>query len=259
MCMRGEQEICAIEPLAVTSPLALPFPTTSPKAASMRALLVLLFLCGCGARGGVEPLPEDRAPEERRRAPEKMAEAPTPSSHHDQAPDLPEGHPAVGDIAPPTNAPAAGASAAGGIAWSPPADLVARPPASSMRVAEYGLGDTTATELAVFFFGPGQGGDVEANITRWVGQIHTPDGAAPEVERTETTISGVRVTRIEATGTLAATTMGNPQPERPDHRLIGAIAEGPQGPVFFKMTTPNGDAARAEAAFDALIASIHPG
>ena len=40
------------------------------------------------------------------------------------------------------------------------------------------------------------------------------------------------------------------------HRLLGAIAEGPQGNVFFKLTGPAKTIAAQEGAFEQLLASI---
>ena len=46
-----------------------------------------------------------------------------------------------------------------------------------MRVAQYGLpGPAGEATLGIFFFGPGQGGSVEANIERWFGQFKQEDG-----------------------------------------------------------------------------------
>src|SRR5213075_1184553 len=51
--------------------------------------------------------------------------------------------------------------------------------ASSMRVAELSLphadGDAEDAQLVVYYFG-GQGGSVDANLQRWIGQIEQPDG-----------------------------------------------------------------------------------
>src|SRR4051794_25706397 len=54
-------------------------------------------------------------------------------------------------------------AAAGGLSWSAAPPLLARKPKSSMRAAEYGLASDPQAELSVFYFGEGQGGDVEAN------------------------------------------------------------------------------------------------
>ena len=53
-------------------------------------------------------------------------------------------------------------------------------PTRPMRAATYRIpaakGDTEGAELAVFYFGQGQGGAVDANVKRWVGQFQTADG-----------------------------------------------------------------------------------
>jgi len=40
--------------------------------------------------------------------------------------------------------------------------------------------------------------------------------------------------------------------------MLGAIVEGTQGPVFFKLTGPGADVDRAKSAFDALLESLKP-
>ena len=71
-----------------------------------------------------------------------------------------------------------------------PQGWVSKPPASAMRVAEFTLPRATKdgedAELAIFFFG-GQGGSVQANIDRWIGQMTQPDGrASKELAKTTT-------------------------------------------------------------------------
>jgi hypothetical protein len=150
-------------------------------------------------------------------------------------------------------------SIAGGLSWSATEPLRARAPGSRMRAAEYGVTGSEDAALTVFFFGPGQGGSVEENIDRWVGQLAQPDGRNPreaaEIERQE--VNGIPVTRIELEGTFSGGMgpMGGGAP-REGWKMLGAIAEGPQAPVFFKLVGPAADVDRAEAAFDALVNSI---
>ena len=70
-----------------------------------------------------------------------------------------------------------------------PAEWTEQTPSSSMRKAQYALpkvsGDGEDGELAVFYFGQGQGGSVEANIERWIGQISQPDGS-PSKDKAKT-------------------------------------------------------------------------
>ena len=63
-------------------------------------------------------------------------------------------------------------AAAGGISWeSPPRWKLG--PRRAMRAATYKIpanpGDAEDAECAVFYFGPGQGGSIEANLQRWYG------------------------------------------------------------------------------------------
>ncbi len=132
-----------------------------------------------------------------------------------------------------------------------------------MRAAEYGVEGDAATELSVFYFGAGQGGGVEPNIARWLGQLTQPDGSdtAKKARRTEIPVSGMTVNLIEASGTYSGG-MGMPgaAPAAPisDAVLLAAIANGPSGPVFFKLTGPRASVERARGSFDALVHSLRP-
>jgi hypothetical protein len=132
-----------------------------------------------------------------------------------------------------------------------------------MRAAEYGVqGDETA-ELTVFFFGAGQGGDIDQNIARWYGQLSQADGSdtGQHAKRRELKVNGIDVTRVEASGRYAGgMAMPGAPPPIPieDATLLGAIARGPQGSVFFKLIGTRAGVERARAAFDALITSLHP-
>jgi hypothetical protein len=112
-------------------------------------------------------------------------------------------------------------------------------PASGMRLAQASIPNTNgAGQLAVFYFGPGGGGDVESNIQRWVSQMQPAAGTQPERQSFETP-NGFRVTWVDVVGTLLPSTMGTgPTTPQPDFRLLGAVVEGPGGPWFFKATGP---------------------
>jgi hypothetical protein len=111
------------------------------------------------------------------------------------------------------------------------------PPASSMRAAQAVIdGPGGPAELAVFHFGAGQGGDVEANIQRWLGQIVPQAGTTPQREVFEA-FDDLRVTWVDADGTLQPGQMGmGPASLQAGARLLGAVVEGDGGPWFFKAT-----------------------
>jgi hypothetical protein len=130
-----------------------------------------------------------------------------------------------------------------------------------MRVAEYGLKSAPLAELGVFYFGADQGGTVEANMTRWVGQFTQADGSETKAKRSERKVKSIDVSLVEATGMFAGGMgmPGAPQPTaQPDAMLLGAIAKGPQGSVFFKLTGPRAELEQARSAFDGLIDSLTP-
>jgi len=148
---------------------------------------------------------------------------------------------------------------AGGLTWSAPEKFVRRAPKSTMRVAEYGLSKAPDAELGVFYFGPDQGGSVEANMTRWIGQFTQADGSETKAKRSERDVKGVTVSLVEATGMFGGgmAMPGAPQPTaQPDAMLLGAIAKGPDGSVFFKLTGPRDSLEAARSDFDALIGTI---
>ena len=155
---------------------------------------------------------------------------------------------------------ATGPASAGGLAWTDPAGLVRRQPKSSMRAAEYGVEGDEQAELTVFYFGEGQGGAVEPNIARWIGQFTQADGSdtAKLAKRSEIKVQGMSVSLVEATGNFGGG-MGMPgaaPTAMSDAMLLGAIANGPKGAVFFKLTGPRAVVTRARPAFDALIQSL---
>ena len=153
------------------------------------------------------------------------------------------------------------AEAAAGIRWIAPAGWKAEGP-RPMRAATYSIdpvaGDSTGAECVVNYFGPDQGGGVDANIERWKSQVQGPDGKPAPANVGKRTVRGVPITVIDSSG--AYTGMGGPMmaPSKavPGYRLLGAIVEGPKGSVFFKLTGPAKTMAAQQKNFDQLLASI---
>jgi hypothetical protein len=154
----------------------------------------------------------------------------------------------------PNSQQAAGAAAA--IDFDLPKSWQSKKPSSSMRLVQAAIpGPGGDADFAVFFFGPGGGGPVGANIDRWVGQM---DGAAkptPEVFETH----GYKVTWVDVKGTLKPSQMGmtNSAPIS-NARLFGAVVEGPGGPWFFKTQGPESTLAPQRDAFVGLLKSVRP-
>lgn len=153
------------------------------------------------------------------------------------------------------------AESAAGIRWTAPSGWKAEAP-RPMRAATYSIspvvGDRGVTECIVNYFGPGQGGGVEANIERWKGQMQSPDGKPAPATVEKRTVRGVPISVIDTSG--AYTGMGGPMAvpgkPAPGYRLLGAIVEGPGGSLFFKLTGPARTIAGQKKQFDQLLASI---
>jgi hypothetical protein len=155
------------------------------------------------------------------------------------------------------------AESAAGVKWTAPAGWTTQAP-RPMRAATYAIdpvsGDKTAAECAVYFFGPGQGGTVDANIARWKGQF-TGQGGAPAPANVATRkVRGLAMTTIDVAGNysgIAGPTASAPQTVA-GYRLLGAIVEGPGGNVFIKFTGPTKTVAANQQKFEQLLASFQP-
>ena len=155
------------------------------------------------------------------------------------------------------------AESAGGIRWTAPVGWKVGA-ARAMRAATYSIspvaGDQGITECVVNYFGPGQGGGVEANIERWKGQVQGPDGKPAPATVEKRTVRGMPIVVVDSSG--AYTGMGGPMMASakpvPGYRLLGAIVEGPRGSLFFKLAGPARTIAEHKKNFDQLLASIQP-
>jgi hypothetical protein len=130
-----------------------------------------------------------------------------------------------------------------GVAFTVAPDWKVVTPSSKLRAAQYAIpGPGGDAEIAVFFFGPGQGGNVDQNVRRWIGQF-TPDAntTGPLAGEVGTLESGdLKITLVRTQGTYNPGSMGvgDPTPQ-PNAALFGLVVEGgPEGNVFVKVTGP---------------------
>jgi hypothetical protein len=144
-----------------------------------------------------------------------------------------------------------------GVQWSVPkkwTPLADRP----MRVATYSIPsterDAEGGECAVSFFGSGQGGNVQANIERWVGQFES----AGTPEQSSKTIHGIGVTTVKIAGAYLAPSgpMMMSAGKKEDYMMLGAIVEAPEGMVFFKCTGPSKTMENSRGEFEAMVESM---
>lgn len=156
----------------------------------------------------------------------------------------------------------------------PPPNWKEEKPSSPMRKAEFKIksnlkdkSDTNANEppeVYFFYFGPNQGGTVDQNVERWVGQFD-PKTVKHKIEKTQTQVVKIQssndsfpVTFVEAHGTFLSGMPGGPTTPKPNYALLGAIVEGYQGNVFVKMTGPAKRVEEASEDFRKMILSATP-
>ncbi len=141
----------------------------------------------------------------------------------------------------------------GAFAFTRPAGWKSIEPTSPMRKAQLqipGKDGGKPADITFFFFGESNGGGVEPNVQRWLGQI---SGKAEANKIDAQDFNGVKVTLVSAEGTLKAAPMAGITEELPDAALLGAILEHTEGAVFVKMTGP---AALVKASRDQFIALV---
>jgi hypothetical protein len=151
-----------------------------------------------------------------------------------------------------------------GLSYDIPDEWTQETPSSRLRQAQFRLpraeGDPEDAELAVFYFG-GQGGSIQGNIDRWVGQFSKPDGSTAQADAVSTKESnGITFAIVDVSGTYNQATgpmMGGGETiAKPNFRMLAAIAETPGGPWFFKLTGPEKTIEKWEEPLGAFLDSI---
>ncbi len=152
---------------------------------------------------------------------------------------------------------AASANNVAGIRWTKPGRWEQQGE-RAMRVTTYGVPaakeDKDGGECAVFYFGSGQGGNVDDNINRWISQFE----AGGKHSRSSKEINGLKVTLVQISGAYLSPSgpMMESMGKKENYKLLGAIVQAPEGSVFFKFTGPEKTVASAEKEFDGLVSSI---
>lgn len=184
-----------------------------------------------------------------KKAPEPTATAPIPTSSAPQSPQVAPAPTAIGSVQQePLH-----------ITWVDPPAFRRVPPSNPMRkaafVVPHAASDHEDGELTVFYFGPGQGGSIDANVERWIGQFSDVKPGA--VKRADRDAGGLREHTVELdSGTFSGGMgMGDGKP-KPHYGLLGGIVETPSGPYFFKLTGPSATVAQAKPDFYKLLDSI---
>jgi hypothetical protein len=164
---------------------------------------------------------------------------------------------------PQSSAAQSSAAQSGNLQFKPPAGWNAEQPSGSMRYAQYKLpraeGDAADAALVVYYFGQGQGGSVEANLDRWIGQMQQPDGSSSKSKaKTENlTVNKMPVTMLDLTGTYTESMMGGASGQQIQGlaRMRAAVIETPKGAYYVKLVGPEKTVNRWDAGFMEFIKS----
>jgi hypothetical protein len=152
----------------------------------------------------------------------------------------------------------------GNVTFTAPDGWVVEKTTSNMRVAQYKLpkadGDSEDASLVLYYFGQGQGGATQANIDRWISQMHQPDGSdSKDRAKSESlTVNGLKVTMVDVTGTYSAEMSpgSGDFASKPSYRLRAAVVETPKGSYFAKLTGPEKTITHWDQAFRDYINSF---
>ena len=106
----------------------------------------------------------------------------------------------------------------------------------------------------------GAGGDVEANVARWVGQFVAPTGGEVKPQIDKLTVDGSEVQIISLAGTYKDTPGGPFAGAKPvmreNYQMLGAICQTKAGNYFLKLYGPKATIAENEKAFRSLVESM---
>ena len=139
-----------------------------------------------------------------------------------------------------------------------PADWVASEPSSGMRLLQFTVpaaDDAGAAELVVYYFGPDQGGSLEANVARWTSQFSADDSP---VEPVITPLTGnLPATLVELTGSYARGVGVGPVGDAlPNRTLLAGVVETPRGNLYPQLYGPADVVSKHKADFVGFITGI---
>ena len=191
---------------------------------------------------------------------EKKAPEPSATAAQSASPFLPAQPPSAAPLAPAAPMPAPAGSMQQEplhITWVDPPAFKRVPPSNPMRKASFvvprSAGDSEDGELTVFYFGPGQGGGIDANVDRWVKQFG--EVKPSDVKRADREANGLVQHTVELESGTFSGGMGGGKPKE-NFGLVGGIVESPSGAYFLKMTGPSKTVKKAKPDFYKLLDSI---
>jgi len=138
-----------------------------------------------------------------------------------------------------------------------PAEWVPTPTATTMRLAEFtapGSGGADA-EVVAYYFGPEQGGSVEANTQRWMAQFFDEAGnhPRPAIEDVDGGVFPTTLVSLEGSYARSVGMGGTSEDAVPDQMLLAAVVETPRGNLYLQM---HGSSATVRAQRDRFLSFV---
>ena len=137
------------------------------------------------------------------------------------------------------------------VTFSPPKTWKQTTPTSSMRKAQYAVGDA---EVIIYFFGQDQGGSAEQNIERWKSQF--TGGPAAEISKKK--YGGFDTTLVDLRGTYTVPDFmqqGKKEEPKKGWRMIAAVFETKEGRYFVRLLGPEKTVEGAKKDFEKFLES----
>jgi hypothetical protein len=126
-----------------------------------------------------------------------------------------------------------------------------------MRAAQFGVpgkDGKPAGECVFFYFGPGQGGGVQANVQRWLGQFSEKPKPKQKIE--EAKIGDIPIAYVFCEGTfMSGPPFGGAKVAKLNYAMTAAVLGTKPGYIFVKMTGPKEAVDGARVAFKKMIES----
>jgi hypothetical protein len=146
-----------------------------------------------------------------------------------------------------------------------PAHWKSQKPKSKFRTHEFVLPATgqgkTDGFLMLTYFGPGGGGDLDANLERWYGMVEQPDGSSSADKAKPKVIQNgpVQSTWIDLPGTYLdrPAPMSDEVTKRPHYRMFAAMIDGGKdGPYWLRAWGPDDVMLSHRDGFERFLKSI---
>ncbi|QDV68898.1 hypothetical protein Poly24_26110 [Rosistilla carotiformis] len=150
----------------------------------------------------------------------------------------------------------------GAVTLETPEGWKAVPPRSRIVEKEYAISKEGVEQAARVTMMPA-GGDITANIDRWIAQFTAPDGGSAKAtaKQEKLDVAGNEVHLIELQGTFKESMGGGPfapgkTVKREDYEMLGAIIVNDGRKYFIKVTGPAEIVGENKEAFKSMLKSI---